>query len=224
MAEEKIKLNKTELKNQKDLLKQREEFLPVLELKKQQLQIVVDAITPQMEQKQAQITSVQDGMSGWARFLTEDIDLELEELYHVLEVRTDTENIAGVDVPAFDQVVFRDVEYDLFTFPPWVDRAQEELRKLRALVEEVRVLMTRRELLTEELRQTTIRVNLFEKLLIPEHRRNIKKIGIYLGDQEVAAISIAKIAKGKLSKSESTVNEPAMNEPAMSEGMRSEGV
>ncbi len=65
-------------------------------------------------------------------------------------------------------------------------------------MEEVRVLEERRRLLSEELRQTTIRVNLFEKMLIPEHRGNIKKIKIYLGDQEVAAISIAKIAKEKL--------------------------
>ena len=198
MAEEKIKLNKTELKNQKDLLKQREEFLPVLELKKQQLQLVVDSISPQIETWQAKIAETLTRLRHWSQFLTEPTDLPLEKLCEVAEVRTERENVAGVDVPAMKEVLFAEVTYDLFATPPWMDSAREELRLLRAAVEEVGILEQRRRLLSEELRQTTIRVNLFEKIKIPQHRQNIKKIKIYLGDQEVASISIAKIAKGKL--------------------------
>jgi len=50
----------------------------------------------------------------------------------------------------------------------------------------------------EELRTTTQRVNLFEKKLIPELRENIRKIKIFLGDEETAAVGRAKLAKGKL--------------------------
>ena len=200
MAEEKIKLNKTELKQQKDLLRQREEFLPVLELKKQQLQMVVDAMAPQIREKRQAIEEQRSAMREWERFITEPLDLRLDALSEVREVRTGTENIAGVDVPSFQEVVFAEASYDLFVLPPWVDYAVQALRRLRALVEEVKVLRERRRLLAAELRQTTIRVNLFEKILIPRHRENIKRIKIYLGDQEVAAISIAKIAKQKLAE------------------------
>ena len=198
MAEEKVKLNKTELKTQKDLLRQREEFLPVLELKKQQLQQVVDAIGPQIEALRGSIGQTLEGMREWVDLLSEKVEVSLESLYRIREVRTASENIAGVDVPTFEEVLFEDSAHDLFSTPPWVDYAERELRKLAAVVEQIRVLERRRELLAEELRETTIRVNLFEKILIPQHRDNIKRIKIYLGDQEVAAISIAKIAKRKL--------------------------
>ena len=60
----------------------------------------------------------------------------------------------------------------------------------------------KQDLLSEELRQTNIKVNLFEKRMIPECRENIRRIKIFLGDQEIAAICNAKIAKDKLKRKE----------------------
>jgi V/A-type H+-transporting ATPase subunit D len=54
------------------------------------------------------------------------------------------------------------------------------------------------------LRTTTQRVNLFEKKLIPELRENIRRIKIFLGDDETAAVGRAKLAKGKLVQKEVT--------------------
>jgi V/A-type H+/Na+-transporting ATPase subunit D len=197
MAEEKIRYNKTELKKQKDLLKQRQEFLPVLELKKQQLQMVVDSLKPVIIEKIELINRHIEDMSRWYQFFTEEIGFPLKKLFQINRVNTVKENIAGVDVPNFEDVSFHKFDYDLFLTPSWVDQAQIKLRKLASLREEVKTLKKKRDILAEELRQTTIRVNLFEKKLIPQHKENIKKIKIYLGDQEVFAISIAKIAKGK---------------------------
>ena len=49
--------------------------------------------------------------------------------------------------------------------------------------------------LEKELREVSIRVNLFEKILIPRALSNIKKIKVFLGDQQLAAVSQAKVAK-----------------------------
>jgi V/A-type H+-transporting ATPase subunit D len=201
MAEEKIKLNKTELKRQKDLLKQRQEFLPVLELKKQQLQQVVDSIKPHIQEKLQNIEDRIDKMSNWYKFLSEEVGFPLNKLFEISKVDTTEENIAGVDVPNFETVEYKDYEYDLFLTPAWLDFAQRELRELTSLREEVKILKKKRDLLSEELRQTTIRVNLFEKILIPQHKENIKKIKIFLADMEVFQISIAKIAKSKSEES-----------------------
>jgi|ABPY01.1.fsa_nt_gi V/A-type H+/Na+-transporting ATPase subunit D len=201
MAEEKIKLNKTELKRQKDLLKQRQEFLPVLELKKQQLQQVVDSIKPHIQEKLQNIEDRIDKMSNWYQFLSEEVGFPLNKLFEISKVDTTEENIAGVDVPNFETVEYKDYEYDLFLTPAWLDFAQRELRELTSLREEVKILKKKRDLLSEELRQTTIRVNLFEKILIPQHKENIKKIKIFLADMEVFQISIAKIAKSKSEES-----------------------
>jgi V/A-type H+-transporting ATPase subunit D len=103
-----------------------------------------------------------------------------------------------VEVPEFDEMVYKDFLYSLFATPPWLDKAVAVLRRLVAVREELKVLLTKETLLKEELRTTTQRVNLFEKKLIPELRENIRKIKIFLGDEETAAVGRAKLAKGKL--------------------------
>ena len=55
-------------------------------------------------------------------------------------------------------------------------------------------------MLNIELRTTTQRVNLFEKVKIPETKANIKKITVYLGDQQVAAVVRGKISKKNLER------------------------
>jgi V/A-type H+-transporting ATPase subunit D len=41
-------------------------------------------------------------------------------------------------------------------------------------------------------------VNLFEKVKIPECLDNIRRIKIYLGDQQANAVGISKVAKKKI--------------------------
>ena len=53
-------------------------------------------------------------------------------------------------------------------------------------------------MLKQELRVTTQRVNLFEKVKIPECLENIRRIRIYLGDQQANAVGISKVAKKKI--------------------------
>lgn len=55
-------------------------------------------------------------------------------------------------------------------------------------------------MLLREFRITSQRVNLFEKVMIPTAKANIKKINIYLGDQQTAAVVRGKIAKSSLIK------------------------
>jgi V/A-type H+-transporting ATPase subunit D len=43
-------------------------------------------------------------------------------------------------------------------------------------------------------------VNLFEKIKIPETKGSIKKIQVYLGDQQTAAVVRGKIAKRGLAR------------------------
>jgi V/A-type H+-transporting ATPase subunit D len=72
------------------------------------------------------------------------------------------------------------------------------LQKIVAYDLEIAVLNEQIALLAAELRTTTQRVNLFEKVKIPETKDNIRQINIYLGDQQTAAVVRGKIAKGKV--------------------------
>ncbi len=67
----------------------------------------------------------------WVKLFSSDINpggyIELAE------VRTTTGNIAGVNVPLFEEAVFRRAPVDLFETPAWLDDALDLLEKLVGL-------------------------------------------------------------------------------------------
>jgi len=196
MAVEKVKYNKTALKAQRDGLAKYQKFLPILQLKKMQLQIVLRQMEPQIEAKVQALAEIAEGIRPWSRLLS-DPGVDIHDFLAIAEVRVEMDNIAGVEVPEFLEVLFRETPYSLFATPSWLDTAVDSLRHLVSVREEIRVLREKEALIREELRTTTQRCNLFEKKLIPELKENIRKIKIFLGDQETAAVGRAKIAKTK---------------------------
>ncbi|PKN27714.1 MAG: V-type ATP synthase subunit D [Deltaproteobacteria bacterium HGW-Deltaproteobacteria-21] len=200
---EKLKYNKTALKAQRDAKSKYEKFLPILQLKKMQLQIVIRQMEPIIEEKRRKLQETTDRIRPWSRFLT-DPAVDINDFLVIREVVTETDNIAGVDVPEFKKVVFEEVDYSLFATPSWLDTVVSALRMLVSIREELRVLLRKEELIRDELRTTTQRTNLFEKKLIPELKENIRKIRIFLGDEETAAVGRAKLAKAKIQQSEAS--------------------
>lgn len=200
MAE--IKLNKTELKSQKTTLDQLTKYLPTLQLKKQQLQVEVETAKNMEEEVLGEMSKIKDYVSKWSVVLSQKLTINVYQMIHIERIETDLENVAGVDVPIFKRLVFEPFDYSFFIKPIWVDIAYEELRKMVVEREKLKIIRNRIQLLSEELRQTSIKVNLFEKRMIPQCKENIRKIRIFLGDQEIAAICNAKIAKDKLKRKE----------------------
>jgi len=200
MAE--IRLNKTELKTQKNLLAQLTKYLPTLQLKKQQLQVEVEVVRTAEENFLEKIEDMRKELSEWSILLSQKLTINIFEFLQIDEVVSDIENVAGVDVPIFREVIFKEKSYSFYMTPVWFDKALAELKKLTVLREQLKVVREKLALLAEELRQTNIKVNLFEKRMIPDCKENIRKIKIFLGDQEIAAICNAKIAKDKLKKKE----------------------
>lgn len=193
----KVKLTKGELKKQRDSLRRYERYLPILQLKKQQLQMeILKGLHLLAEKKELQAKRI-DAVDAWAGLLAEP-EVDLKPWLKPLEIFRDTKNIAGVEVPVFKSVRFADADYDLFATPMWMDAALEALQALVSLREEISVLERGIEILRHELRITTQRVNLFEKVKIPETREAIRIIKIYLGDQMANAVGHSKIAKSKI--------------------------
>ena len=193
----KLKFTKGELKRQKDSLKQFERYLPILQLKKQQLQLEIQSSHTKLNLKVQEIDSLESEISDWAGLLNEPGDY-VARWIEPKAIVTREQNIAGIDVPVFERVDFEDAEYDLFLTPLWVDTAIYEIREMVALLEEERILKAQLKILENELRVTAQRVNLFEKIKIPECRENIRLIKIYLGDQQTNAVGRSKIAKSKI--------------------------
>ena len=187
---------------QKDNLKQFQRYLPTLQLKKQQLQSVIMKTNMELEQREAEREQVIGDLDDWVAVVAEntlfDEDLRIENLVQPDTVITSTDNIAGVNIPTFQELTFKDISYDVDDYPLWVDTAVVKLREIARLDALVKTLRTQVELLERELRTTSQRVNLFEKVKIPEAKENIRVIGVYLGDQQTAAVVRGKISKKKL--------------------------
>lgn len=197
-----IKLTKNEEKVQKDRLKQYQRYLPTLQLKKQQLQMVIMQTRAELEQKEAERGQMIGDLDDWVAVFAEnnifDEDKKIDNLVEPDTVISKNENIAGVTVPKFVELTFKDITYDIDDYPLWVDTALIKLREIARLDALVSTLRKQEELLEKELRATSQRVNLFEKVKIPEAKENIRKIGVYLGDQQTAAVVRGKISKKKL--------------------------
>lgn len=197
----KIKLTKNELKKQKDALKMFRRYLPTLQLKKQQLQMEIRGIESRMAELALRRERLEKDFQAWIAVFTEEPrarDPDGAPLLTVRDVRVSKGNIAGVQIPVFDGADFELAAYDLYQTPLWVDRALELLKDALLADLEHKVVSEQRDLLAAELRTTTQRVNLFEKVKIPETMLHIKRIRIYLGDQQTAQVVRGKIAKRKV--------------------------
>ncbi len=195
----KIKLTKNELKKQKDELKMFMRYLPTLMLKKQQLQMEIRTTEARIRALMIEKDRIDESFKAWIAVFGET-GVFVPGLLRVVSLRTETGNIAGVEIPVFKGADFAVQEYDLVSNPLWLDAAVENLRKVLLLDLEAGTLEEQRRRLDRELRTTTQRVNLFEKVKIPEARANIKVIRVYLGDQQTAAVVRGKIAKRGMEK------------------------
>ncbi len=192
----KIKFTKNELKKQREALTLFQRYLPTLMLKKQQLQLEIRRVEAEQRQKESERAGVHEELLRWVEVFGEEAGLE--KLVRVRSVQATEGNIAGVDIPVYAGIDFEEALYDLFSVPLWVDTAVAGIRRLATLDAQIQVLGEQIRRLAAELRITTQRVNLFEKVKIPETKNNIRVITINLGDQQTAEVVRAKIAKNKL--------------------------
>ncbi len=195
----KIKLTKNELRVQKDALKMYKRYLPTLTLKKQQLQAEIRVIEEKAQAVRDQKAELEKGFSSWIAVFSEQNAFP-PDVITVSNIKKGIGNIAGVEIPIYEGADFSRADYDFYTTPLWVDMAATHMEKAMSLDLEAEVLDEQVRLLEKELLTTSQRVNLFEKVKIPETEENIKKISIYMADQQVSAVVRSKISKSKIAR------------------------
>jgi V/A-type H+/Na+-transporting ATPase subunit D len=198
MAE--LKMTKNELRDQQNKLAQLHKYLPTLQLKKALLQLEVMEARLEISKAEESYGLEQKQSQEFALLLSENVTIDPKKVTQVSELIKHYENIAGVEVPYFEKITFVDYPYSLIDTPAWVDGVILGLRRLATAWIKVQIAQEKRVALENELRQVSIRVNLFEKILIPRALANIKKIKVFLGDMQLAAVSQAKVAKRKIEK------------------------
>lgn len=195
---EKIALSKQELKRQKDLLRRFQRYLPTLTLKMQQLKLQLNRIETQLRQKTSARDAYIEENKEWTAVFGEEIGVERYVQIDGLQI-THT-NLAGILIPTLVAIHFAEQTCDLFRTPLWVDHGVAYLKERINIDAEIEILRVQHELVDQELRVTTQRVNLFEKIRIPRTKKIINHIIIYLGDQYTAAVVCGKMAKKKLTE------------------------
>jgi V/A-type H+-transporting ATPase subunit D len=191
-----LALSKSSLSVQNRRLKTFVRYLPSLDLKRRQLIAERSKAARAIKATEAEIAGLRQKVEeGLPMGSNEEVNIE--NLVHISRVDLGEENVMGVRLPLVREVELKRADYALLAKPEWVDNfawRMEEMLQLR-----VRIQVERRSLalLDEAVRTITQRVNLFDKVLIPQARDNIRRIQIFLADGERAAVVRAKIAKGK---------------------------
>lgn len=193
----KVKLNKNSLREQNQSLRLYREFLPTLELRKQQLQAELRDVEQRIRERRMRLDSILAAAASMAPMLRATLG-KVRTLVKVAQVLTHIGNVAGVRIKVFDSVEFVRVPYSLVGTAPFVDAAIEFWQNAISAQSEIAVLNEQVAALQEQLTRTTQRINLYEKILIPECKEAIRRIKVYLGDQQTAGVCRAKIAKSKL--------------------------
>jgi len=193
----KIKKTRPELLKQRRSLAAYERFLPTLVLKKQQIQMEILKVRSEAARVRHELDRQIKSIDSWLPLFSESLPGPITRLVQVTGIELGARNVAGIALPTLQAVHFAQKPYSLFATPPWVDKGLAFVKELLQLREAFRVLLEQERLLQKELRKVTQRVNLFEKVMIPRTKENIRIIRIQLAEEETAAVGRAKIAKGK---------------------------
>jgi V/A-type H+-transporting ATPase subunit D len=193
----KLALNKTSMNQQKRQLATYQRFLPALEMKREQLMQEKKKAERQVHEKQQHVEELNQYIGERLPMLGAE-NVVIEDLVTLGKIHVREENLLGLKLPVLDGVDISVVPYSYLARPHWVDNF---VRKFQQMLEEkvsLSLLQRRLELLQRALRTTTQRVNLFSTVLIPGAQRNIKRIRLFLDDQERAGVVRSKLAKQKL--------------------------
>lgn len=193
-----IKLTKNELKKQKDNLKRFQKYLPTLKLKQQQLQTMLQKILHDIEELRLEYEGFFESVQPWLGVFGDEVATTLDDFIEDTEIQQSIQNIAGVDIPIYEDLKVIVSEYDLVDTPLWIDAGLEALIRVLKILAQIQILEEQYRCIEQELRTTIQRVNLFEKVKIPDTKHNIRVIQIYLGDQQTAAVVRGKITKARI--------------------------
>jgi V/A-type H+-transporting ATPase subunit D len=191
---ERIRLNKVSLREQKQKMAMYVRFLPALEARKQQLVMQLAFVRKNIRDQQVLMAKILEEISSWAS-LYWDIEKILRFFISIREIRFASRNVAGLRIREFVEVVYDDPGHSLFSTPYSFDFVLKKTREAISLREHIKILEEQEHVLLEGFRKTSQRINLYEQRLIPLCREAVRKISVYLQDQQAAAVGVAKVAK-----------------------------
>ena len=192
----KLALNKSALSKEKQRKVSYGRYLPSLEMKQKQLLLERKKAEQALVQHSDDIAALEHAVYQQLPMLAVE-NITMNGLVTVADYKLSEENLLGTKVPLLESITFNRVDYGYLARPHWFDNLVIALEDMMKLKMEEQVLHIRLARLKSAARTITQRVNLFSKVLIPQAESNIKKIGLFLADQERAGVVRSKLAKQK---------------------------
>ena len=189
----KFQYNKVAMQNIQKELKMRENALPTLKSKEAYLRITIKKQKQMHRELENELlerrSEIQKNERLWAEFP--------ESIVRIQSVRLKMGNVAGIKVPDLDDIVYDISPRTSFLSPAWLPWGIETARELKRKVVEIAISLEKVEKLEYARKKTTQKVNLYEKVQIPEHSDAILKIKRYLEDAENLDKAAQKITKSR---------------------------
>lgn len=192
----KLAFSKSALQKEGAQLKRYKQYLPSLDLKRQQLMAERNKAVQMLENTQERIRQCRQLVEEQLPMMSNE-HVDLDGLVTVKQVDLGEENVVGVKLPCINHIELHCKSYSLLSKPHWVDLCVLQLKEMLELQIRLKVDQHRLDVLQQSVKKVTQRLNLFDKVLIPRAQQNIRKIRIFLSDAERAAVVRAKITKQK---------------------------
>ncbi|WP_149494917.1 V-type ATP synthase subunit D [Roseiconus lacunae] len=195
----KLRLSKNSLQQQQQQLKLYQKLLPSLDLKRRQLTVEAQKARADYQSSRGFAEELETHI-GRELPMIADESIDLSGLVSMNGYRVGEQNVVGTRLPTLEHVEFNVADYSRLATPAWVDILIERLKDAAEARVRARIAGERVKILDHAVRRITQRVNLFEKVLIPDAKKHIQRIRIFLGDAERAAVIASKLSKAKQSK------------------------
>lgn len=194
----KFQYNKIALQKLGKDLRIREKALPTLQAKESALRLEVKMAKDEVKKVEEAFKHKRNELAVIYRLWFEFPD----DLLSVEDIKMDFKKIAGVKTPIFREVSFAISRFSLVTYPSWIPGGLVILKQAAELQIKIEVVRKKVEILEYARKKTTQKVNLYEKVQIPEYQNAILKIKRFLEDEENLAKSSQKILKERLARME----------------------
>ena len=191
-----VALSKSSLQQQREKLRLFERFLPSLELKRQQLMAEYKKALAALTEAERGADKASRSLAGLLPILG-STPMNLSGLVSVRRVDITDEHLLGLRLPMLRAVEFDEKPHSILSTPFWLDELVGCIKDVATYRLRLQVYRARVSRMEGAVRRVSQRVNLFEKVLIPNARRDIARIKIFLSDIERAAVVTSKTAKAK---------------------------
>jgi V/A-type H+-transporting ATPase subunit D len=198
-----LEYNKIAIQDYRRRLAARRASLPTLKSKESTLRLVVQKLKDRARQEEGSletlIAAAGEYMEFWGEFP-----------YNIFALKTMVTRpvrVAGVLVPDFDHIEWEAREYSRFNKPGWLATGIDQLRQIAQAASMLEITQKQIALLEHARRKTTQKVNLYEKVQIPEYLSALQRITRYLEDVENLEKAAMKIVKRRLGVSDESADD-----------------